>query len=105
MKTNLKQGDIVLDMTGSPWGNTRFLVDEIRRMGNLTLLWARQLNKPNLNKYHCNLLAGEVRIVDSTKRPMESVPNRVLIRMMKKGIEEARREFTMRVNGKNLKRR
>ena len=106
MKTNLKIGDIVLDMRGSYWGNTRFIIEEIRNMGNLTLLWVHQLNKPNMmTKYHCNLLANEVRIVDSTVRPMQSVDNRVLIRMMKKGIAEARREFTMRVNGKNLRRK
>ena len=106
MKANLKIGDIVLDMRGSYWGNTRFKIEQIRKIGNLTLLWVRQLNKPiMLTKYHCNLLAGEVRIVDSSVRPMQSVPNRVLLRMMKKGITEARREFTMRVNSKKLKRK
>lgn len=106
MKSELKIGDIVLDMRGSYWGNTRFKIEQIRKIGNLTLLWARQLNKPiMLTKYHCNLLASEACIVDSSVRPMQSVPNRVLLRMMKKGIAEARREFTMRVNSKNLKRK
>lgn len=101
-KLELHKGDIVLDMQGSSWGNTKFMIEEFHGCKNLRLAWAHQLYKPNMNKYHCNLIVGLVRLVDSMDRPMRKLNKVVLIKLMNKGIMEARREFMMRVNSKTL---
>ena len=101
-KLELHKGDIVLDMHGSSWGNTKFIIEEFCGCNNLRLAWAKQLYKPNMNKYHCNLIVGMVRLVDSVNRPMRNVNKKTLIKLMNKGIVEARREFMMRVNSKTL---
>jgi hypothetical protein len=98
----LKIGDIVLDMDGSSWGNTKFIIDDFCGCPNLRLAWSRQLNKPNMNKYHCNLIVKLVRVVDSVNRPMRNLNKVTLLKLVSRGIPEARREFTMRVNSKTL---
>ena len=98
----IKKGDIVLDMQGSSWGDTKFMVEEFHGCKSLRLAWAQQLYKPNTNKYHCNLIVGMVRLVDSIERPMRNLNKTVIIKLMNKGIMEARREFAMRLNSKTL---
>ena len=42
----------------------------------------------------------DTKLIDAPKRPLQRIPRKKLVLLMKKGIEEARREFFIRINNK-----
>ena len=55
-----------------------------------------------MNKYKCNFDVRELRLIGAAKRPLKKVEKKTLIRMMSKGVIEAKRELKIRVNNKEL---
>ena len=55
-----------------------------------------------MNKYKCNFDVRELRLIGAVKRPLKKVEKKTLIRMMAKGVVEAKRELKIRVNNKEL---
>lgn len=100
MDIHYKIGDIVFDFKGSTWGNTKFIVVDFHGNKHTPLAWVNELDKPNTNAYKCNFCVKTMRLVDSQLRPMRNVNKIVLIKMMSRGIDEAKREFTIRMNSR-----
>ena len=95
-------GDIVKDCPESWWGETKFIIRSFHGNWYLPIAYVHQLGKPDTNKYKCNFDVRELRLIGAAKRPLKKVEKKTLIRMMAKGVEEARREFHIRVNNKQL---
>lgn len=58
----------------------------------------REYGKPGENKYKCNFEANCLSLVDAPRRPLQKLPMRTLVDLMKKGVVEAKREILMRKN-------
>lgn len=97
-----RKGDIVMDWPHSCWRDTRFVIYSFHGNDYLPLVSAYQLGKPETNGYMCNFDARLIRLVGAQRRPLRAVDKRVLGRMIKRGVVEARREMMMRINNKTL---
>ena len=95
-------GDIVKDCPESCWGETKFIIRSFYGNWYLPIAYVHQLGKPDTNKYKCNFDVRELRLVGAAKRPLKKVEKKTLIRMMSKGVIEAKRELKIRVNNKEL---
>jgi len=97
-----KIGDIV--KYPEVWGDNKlFQVYKLSGNSYLPILNVCCLNKPKTCSNLCNFDARKVKLYDSPHRPFRklSLPN--LIKIMNKGNVEAKREFLIRVQHKNLK--
>ena len=97
-----KVGDTVLDFPHSCWGNTKFTIRSFHGNAYLPLASVHQIGKPDTNRYMCNFSVREMRLVGAVKRPFRKTDKGVLIKMMNKGVVEAKREFMIRLNTKTL---
>lgn len=98
-------GDIVKDSKDSVWGNTKFEITYLHGNWYCPLLSADIIGKFHKNSntpQRCNLDAREVRLVNSVKRPFRKIDKISLVKLMKKGNIEAKREFNIRLNTKTL---
>ena len=95
-------GDIVLDFPDSTWGKTRFRI--VAFLGNwyLPIAYVHQVGFPDTNRYKCNFDVRGLRLIGAEKRPLRKVEQKALIRMMSRGVVEAKREFMIRMNVKNM---
>lgn len=102
VKKYFKKGDIVIDFPGSVWGDKKFVVEGFHGNWYCPCASVLELGKPDSNKYRCNFDTRNMRLVDADKRPMKNLDKRIIAKMMKNGILEAKREFLIRVNTKTL---
>lgn len=102
VKKYFKKGDIVIDFPGSVWKNKKFVIEGFHGNWYCPCASVLELGKPNLNKYRCIFDTRDMRLVGATKRPMKNLDKRVIVKMMKNGVVEAKREFLIRVNTKKL---
>lgn len=98
--SNYRIGDIVKDFDGSVWGETNFEVVGFEGNDYCPILLTIVCGKfyPNGKPWKCNLNARLARLMDSSKRPFIKLPERQLIKMIGKGIVEAKRELIIRRN-------
>lgn len=97
-----KIGDIVRDEEGSLWENKLFEISSFHGNAYLPLASVYMMGKPKTNGNMCNFDIRCIKLITAKKRPFRNVPRTKLIKMMNKGIMEARREFMMRLNTKTL---
>ena len=102
VKKYFKEGDVVIDFPGSIWGNKKFVVEGFYGNWYCPCASVLEFGKPDSNKYRCNFDTRSMRLVDAAKRPMKNLDKRVIAKMMKNGVVEAKREFLIRVNVKTL---
>lgn len=96
-KYNLfREGDVVMDFKGSVWGDVKFIVLGFSENGATT--YAREFGRPDTLRYRCNLVTKHMRLVGADNRPFRRIAKIPLLKMMSKGVVEARREFNIRVN-------
>ena len=96
-----KVGDTVLDFPHSCWGNTKFTIRSFHGNAYLPLASVHQIGKPDTD---CDISFSvrEMRLFGAVKRPFRKTDKGVLIKMMNKGVVEAKREFMIRLNTKTL---
>lgn len=99
-----KIGDVVKDAHDSIWGETKFTVVSLLGNWYCPILYSHIMGKfyPNGKPQECNLDARSARLINSDNRPFRRVPKNVLLKIMKKGNIEAKREFMIRLNTKTL---
>lgn len=102
VKKYFKKGDIVRDFPGSVWGDKKFIIEEFFGNWYCPRASVLELGKLDSNKYRRNFDTRNMRLVGAAKRPMKKLDKRVIAKMMKNGIVEAKREFLIRVNTKTL---
>ena len=95
-------GDIVLDYSGSIWGNMHFRIESFHGNWYLPLAYVQQVGYPETNKYKCNFDIRDLRLIGAERRPLRKIEQKSLIRLMSRGIMEAKREFFIRKNIKEM---
>lgn len=95
-----KPGDIVKNE--EVWGKKLFEISSLHGNAYLPLATVFFVGRDKTNDNLCNFDVRQIKLVSSNKRPFRNLPKKQLILLMKRGIEEARREFIMRTNSKTL---
>lgn len=89
-----KVGDIV--KCEAIWGNKLFTVHGFGGSAYLPELYVHFHGKPQTVSNTCNFDLRITKLVDSEKRPLKKIDKKIIIKMIKKGNEEAKRELIMR---------
>lgn len=97
-----KVGDIIKDCSDSTWGETKFVIQSFLGNCYLPLAHVVQFGKPHTNRYKCNFDVRGIRLVGATNRPFRKIDKTKLLKLVAKGVLEAKREFKIRVNNKEL---
>lgn len=95
-------GDIVKDEDESVWGNKLFEISKMHGNEYLPLVIAYFVGKEKNTENMCNFDVRNIRLITNPKRPFRKLPKTQLFKLMQRGVLEAKREFIMRVNSKNL---
>lgn len=98
-----KQGDIVLNGEHSVWGSRRFTIERFFGVVNNPMCLAYFTGREKCWKTHSNLCVNDLILVGAASRPMARVNQSILLKLIKAGNIEARREFIMRSNCKKYK--
>lgn len=97
-----KAGDIIKDCSDSTWGETKFVIQSFLGNWYLPLVHVLQFGKPDMNIYKCNFDVRGIRLVGAPNRPFRNLDKMKLLKLVAKGMVEAKREFKIRVNNKEL---
>ena len=97
-----KVGDIIKDCPDSTWGETKFVIQSFFGNWYLPLVYVLQFGKPDTNRYKCNFDVRGIRLVGAPNRPFRNLDKTKLLKLVAKGVVEAKREFKIRVNNKEL---
>lgn len=102
MKTEIhkyfKKGDIVRNE--GIWGQRLFVVDGFGGNSYLPELYVYPHGQEKKISNLCNWSVVDTKLINAPKRPLQRIPRKKVVVLMKKGIEEARREFFIRINNK-----
>ena len=101
MRKIKKKGDIICDFEESTWGNQRFIVDQFFGNSYCRMISTYKIGM-NSRGVMVNILAYHARLVDSPIRPFRHTNIKVLLKLVQKGIVEAKRELRMRNNTKKI---
>lgn len=94
-----KPGDIV--RCPEIWGNKYFKIYGFDGNWYCPILLTYECGKPKTNNNICNINVRYAKLVTSSKRPLRNLKMKSLVKLMSKSIE-AKREFIMRNNSKNI---
>lgn len=89
-----KKGDIVKNE--DIWGDELFVIHGFGGNSYNPELYVHFYGKIHNVANTCNFSVKMTKLVDSEKRPLKKIDKKILIRMIKKGNEEAKRELIMR---------
>lgn len=93
-----REGDIVKYEV--VWGKQLFVIHGFGGNAYCPELYVHFYGKPQNITNTCNFDLLKTKLVDSAKRPFKKINKRVLLNLVKKGNEEAKREFIMRSHNK-----
>ncbi len=97
-----KTGDIIRDSEDSVWGKKLFEIDSFHGNAYLPLVTAYMVGKPKTISNMCNFDLRRIKLITCDKRPLRKLQRDAILKIMKKGNVEAKREFMMRLNTKKL---
>lgn len=89
-----RPGDIVRNK--EVWGKKLFVIHGLGGNDYLPELYVHPLGEKPTVGNSCNWDARSAKLIQSTKRPLKKLKTELLIRLLKKGNIEARREFILR---------
>lgn len=93
-----KKGDVVCNE--EIWGKHKFVIGGFGGNAYLPEVYVYPYGQEWRVGNQCNWNVKDMKLMDAPKRPLRNVSKIKLIRLMSKKIEEARREFMIRVNNK-----
>ena len=102
MENVLKIGDIVCDSEDSTWGSQKFIINDFFGGKSWRMLSTYKIDGAHSRGNEINLLQSNVRIVDAKNRPFRNTDMRKLLKLITRGILEAKRELKMRNNTKKI---
>ena len=91
-------GDVVLDCEGSVWKNRRFRIESFFGKAYCPMCLAYFVGREKCWNTHSNLCVNDLILIGARQRPMARVNQAILIKLIKTGNVEAKREFIMRSN-------
>lgn len=97
----LKKGDIVCDFEESTWGSQKFIIDQFFGNNYCFMISTHKIGMNNRGAI-VNILAHHARLVDAPNRPFRNTDIKVLLKLIQRGIVEAKRELKMRNNTKKI---
>lgn len=103
MKNIFKTGDIVCDFPGSVWGTQRFVILDFFGNKYCQMVNVHKFGEEHTRSNELNLVLNNIRLVDATNRPFRSTSLDKLLKLITRGVLEARRELKMRNNTKKIK--
>ena len=87
-------GDIVT--CENVWGQKRFEIDRFFGNSYCQMVSAYRNGKLKINKNKLNLVLEWIKLVDAKKRPLKNVKQDLLLKLLKNGNKEAKRELIIR---------
>ena len=100
-----REGDIVLDYEGSCWRNRKFRIERLFGERYCPMCLGYFAGREKCWETHSNLCINNIVLVGARRRPMLKVPTPLLVKLIKTGNVEAKREFIIRSNVKKYKHR
>lgn len=100
-----KVGDIVLDFEGSHWDKRKFRIASFFGEKYCPLCLAYFAGREECWATHSNLCVKDIILIGARRRPYERVPDPLLVKLIKTGNLEAKREFIIRSNRKKYAHR
>lgn len=97
-KKYFKVGDIVINPL--IWGKRLFQIYKFTGNSYLSEACVHEYGKSKINSNECNFNISEIKLYDNNKRPLKKLKKDVLVKLIKKGNMEAKREFLIRLNKK-----
>jgi hypothetical protein len=80
------------------WGKTLFVIHSFGGNSYRPELYVHKYGKPKTVGNSCNWDVTMTKLVNSPHRPFRKLKSSVLVKLLKKGNEEAKREFIIRTN-------
>lgn len=99
MENMFKIGDIICDCPESTWENQRFVITNFFGGSSWRMVATHKLD----SKTEVNLVLANIRLVDAPKRPFLCTNMIKLLKLVTRGVVEARRELKIRNNIKKIK--
>lgn len=78
------------------WGKQLFVVHGFGGNAYLPELYVHFYGKPQTITNTCNFDLRDVMLIDSPKRPLKKMDKKIILKLLKNGNEEAKREFIIR---------
>lgn len=100
-----REGDIVLDREGSCWRNRKFRLVRFFGEKYCPMCLGYFAGMEECWETHSNLCVNDIILVGARRRPMLKVSTPLLVKLIKAGNMEAKREFIIRSNVKKCKNR
>ena len=100
-----REGDTVLDYEGSCWKNRKFRIARFFGERYSLMCLAYFAGREESWQTHSNLAVNDIILIGARRRPMERVATPILVKLIKTGNIEAKREFIIRSNLKKYKHR
>lgn len=91
-------GDVVLDAEGSIWKNRKFRIESFFGELYCPMCLAYFVGREKCWQTHSNLCVRDLILIGARVRPMSRVRQSILIKLIKAGNVEAKREFIIRSN-------
>lgn len=85
------------------WGKKLFIIHGFGGNDYLPELYVHPLGEKPTSGNSCNWKVCDTQLIQSQKRPLRKIKSEILIKLLKKGNAEAKREFILR-NHKNTNR-
>lgn len=89
-----RSGDIVRNK--EIWGKKLFIIHGFGGNDYLPELYVHPLGEQPTVGNSCNWRVGDTKLIRSEKRPLRKIKNELLMKLLKKGNIEAKREFILR---------
>lgn len=89
-----KKGDIVRNE--SIWGDKLFEVEKLCGNSYSPEMIVYFFGKPKTTENMCNFSIRDSKLITSVKRPLKNLKPNIIIKLMKSGNVEAKREFIIR---------
>lgn len=82
------------------WGNRLFCIYGFGGNAYLPLIYAFPRGEERTVGNQCNFDVRSVKLINADKRPFSKLSTQVLVKLLRKNNEEAKREFIIRSNNK-----
>lgn len=93
-----KEGDTVV--APEIWGNVKLCIYYVHYSSYRSYVSAHFKGKENIPTNRCMVPVEDLKLVSAQNRPLKNIDNKRLLKMIPRGVIEARREFQMRINNK-----
>lgn len=98
---HFKIGDIVINR--SVWGsNKRFVIDKMYGNAYCPILDVHPIHVPKTNGNTCLFNPNDTTLINAPKRPLSKLKKVVLLKMVRNGNVEAKRELLIRLYNKQI---